>query len=138
MVAPVMFGAWKSMLAAAAPAPAPGRCHVADAVVTPTRNTARSTRLRRGCSKPLRRASIGSALRAGGRGGQVDRERRSLAGVVGARVHRDRPGGVDVEGAVGGEVPAVAAVRGGGERQGAQVAAAVAGVDPEAVLALGR
>src|SRR5207247_1602370 len=64
---PVTLGEWKSMLAAAAPAPAPGRCHVADAVVTPARNTTRSTRLRRGCSMPLRRASIETALCAGGR-----------------------------------------------------------------------
>src|SRR3954451_18541889 len=96
MVAAVTLGAWKSVLALAAPAPAPGRCHVADAVVTPTRNTARSTRPRRGCSRPLRRASIERPLGAGGRGGQADRERRSLAEFVGALIHRNGACGVDV------------------------------------------
>src|SRR6185312_3232884 len=129
MVPPVTPGAWKSMLARAAPAPAPGRCHVADAVVTPARNTTRSTRLRRGCSMPLRRAGIGTALGAGGRGGQVDRERRSLARVVGGAAHRDGARGVDIERGVRRDVPAAAAVRGGRERQGAEIAAAVAGVD---------
>src|SRR6185312_6257984 len=78
------------------------------------------------------------ALRGCGRGGQVDRERRSLAGVVRAGAHRDGARGIDVERGVGGDVPAAAAVGGGGERQGAQVAAAVPGIDREAVLALGR
>src|SRR2546423_15162923 len=72
MVLAVTVGAWKSMLALAAPDPAPGRCHVADAVVTPARNTTRSTRGRRGGSMPLRRAGVGTAPSACGPGGQGD------------------------------------------------------------------
>src|SRR5690242_20624310 len=58
IVSPVTIGAWKSTLAWASPAPSPGRCHDADAVVAPAMIAATASSPRRGRSMPRRRPSI--------------------------------------------------------------------------------
>src|SRR6476659_3200911 len=136
IVALFTLGAWKSELAWAPPLPFPGTVHDATAgVAAATRATATAARSR-GRATPLRRAGSTRYLVARGGRGQVERERGALAGVSGRTAHRDGAGGVDVERVVGGDVPAGAAVRLRGERERAQIAGAVAGIDGEAVRAL--